>query len=86
MKRFVDYVSYLVEEVKLKKLQRMADPLCYLIEHRKLTVVEAENKIQEVRQEAQKIIPDQMETFDLIYISRFKRLIEQYLKPKKDFS
>ncbi len=83
MKRFVDYVAYLEEEVKLKRLQRMADPLCFLIEHQKITIAEAEDKIQAVRQEALKIIPGQMETFDLIYTSRFKRLIEQYLKPIK---
>lgn len=80
MARFVNYFDYLAEEIKLKKLQRIADILCFLITNRKLTVSQAETKIKEARQEAQEIIPDQMETFDLIYTNRFHRLIEQYLK------
>ncbi len=80
MPRFVNYFDYLEEEIKLKKLQRIADILCFLIMNHKLSVSQAEEKIEEARQQAQAIIPDQMETFDLIYTNRFHRLIEQYLK------
>ncbi len=80
MPRFVNYFDYLEEEIKLKKLQRIADILCFLIIHHKLSIPQAEEKIEEARKEAQAIIPDQMETFDLIYTNRFRRLINQYLK------
>ena len=80
MQRFVNYFDYLEEEIKLKKLQGIADVLCFLIMRRKLTIEEAEEKIAEARKEARKIIPDQMETYDLIYINRFRRLIDQFLR------
>lgn len=80
MQRFVNYFDYIEEEIKLKKLQGIADVLCFLIMRRKLTIAEAEAKIQEARKEARKIIPDQMETYDLIYTNRFRRLIDQFLR------
>jgi len=80
MQRFVNYFDYIEEEIKLKKLQGIADVLCYLIMRRKLTIEEAEEKIAEARKEARKIIPDQMETYDLIYTNRFRRLIDQFLR------
>ena len=80
MQRFVNYFDYIEEETKLKKLQGIADVLCFLIMRRKLTIEEAEEKIAEARKEARKIIPDQMETYDLIYTNRFRRLIDQFLR------
>jgi len=80
MQRFVNYFDYIEEEIKLKKLQSIADVLCFLIMRRKLTVEEAEDKIAEARKEAEKIIPDQMETYDLIYTNRFRRLVDQFLR------
>ena len=80
MQRFVNYFDYIEEEIKLKKLQGIADVLCFLIMRRKLTIEEAEEKIAEARKEAEKIIPDQMETYDLIYTNRFRRLIDQFLR------
>lgn len=80
MQRFVNYFDYIEEEIKLKKLQGIADVLCFLIMRRKLTIEEAEKKIVEARKEAEKIIPDQMETYDLIYTNRFRRLIDQFLR------
>lgn len=80
MQRFVNYFDYIEEEIKLKKLQGIADVLCFLIMRRKLTIEEAEKKITEARKEAEKIIPDQMETYDLIYTNRFRRLIDQFLR------
>ncbi len=80
MQRFVNYFDYIEEEIKLKKLQGIADVLCFLIMRRKLTIEEAEEKIAEARNEARKIIPDQMETYDLIYTNRFRRLIDQFLR------
>jgi len=80
MQRFVNYFDYIEEEIKLKKLQGIADVLCFLIMRRKLTIEQAEEKMAEARKEAEKIIPDQMETYDLIYTNRFRRLIDQFLR------
>lgn len=35
--------------------------------------------VKMAREKAQKIVPEQMELYDLIYENRFKRLIEQFL-------
>ena len=81
MKRFVDYFAWLEEEYRLKKLQHLVDQTCYLLVHRLLTYPEAVIRIQRVRQEAKKLFPDQMETYDLIYQTRLDRLLaENYSK------
>ena len=77
MKRFVDYFAWLEEEYRLKKLQYLVDQTCYLLAHRLLTYPEAVIRIQWVRQEAKKLFPDQMETYDLIYQTRLDRLLAE---------
>ena len=38
-----------------------------------------------LRFQAQLLVPDQMETYDLIYGSRFQRLVEQFVCPAAGF-
>jgi hypothetical protein len=40
---------------------------------------EAEREIANLRRKAELLIPDMMDTYDLIYTSRFKRLVEQFI-------
>jgi len=84
MNRFVDYFAYLEEEYRIKKLQFLVDQTCYILRHKLLTLEQALHRISWVRQEAQKLFPDQMQTFDLIYQTRLDRLLsENYTAPDR---
>ena len=74
--------KYLDHEERVKKLQKMVDEVCEKIKSGKLTLGEAKKEAALVRLKAEKLIPFEMDKFDLIYMARFKRLIEQFLLPK----
>lgn len=67
------------EEEKLLMLRELVDGACEEIMGGHLNRQEATVLAQRVRRQASEIIPDMMETFDLIYKSRFERLIAQYI-------
>ena len=67
------------EEEKLLQLRELVDSACEEIMGGRLDVSEATVLAQRVRRQAQEIIPDMMDRFDLIYQSRFERLISQYV-------
>jgi hypothetical protein len=67
------------EEEKLAQLRELVDSACEEIMGGRLDRQEATVLAQRVRREAQEIIPDLMDQFDLIYKSRFERLISQYI-------
>ncbi|MDE0187257.1 MAG: hypothetical protein OXP71_17590 [Candidatus Poribacteria bacterium] len=48
-----------------------------------LTLWEAVELIHQTRVQAEKFIPDQMGLYQLIYASRFRRLIEQFVIPRQ---
>lgn len=74
--------EYLDDEERVKKLQKMVDEVYKKIKSGKLTLGEARKESTLVRLKAEKLIPFEMDKFDLIYMARFKRLIEQFLLPK----
>jgi len=74
--------KYLDHDERIKKLQQMVDGVCRKIKSGKLTLGEAKKEVALVRLKAEKLIPFEMDKFDLIYMARFKRLIEQFLLPK----
>ena len=76
MKEYLDY------DDRIKRLQNMVDEVCEKIKSGKLTIGEARKEAALVRLKAEKLVPFQMDKFDLIYKSRFERLIEQFLLPK----
>ena len=47
-----------------------------------VTLNEAELIVQRVRNQARLLLPDKMQTFDLIYQSRLQRVIDQFIRPK----
>ena len=61
---------------------KMVDEVCEKIKRGELTLGEAKKEAALVRLKAEKLIPYDMEKFDLIYTSRLHRMIEQYLLPK----
>jgi len=74
--------KYLDYDDRIKGLQEMVDEVCEKIKSGKLTLGEAKKEAALVRLKAEKLIPFEMDKFDLIYMARFKRLIEQFLLPK----
>ncbi|MFH1864246.1 MAG: hypothetical protein ABIK85_00050 [Candidatus Eisenbacteria bacterium] len=71
------------EEEKLLALRELVDSACEEIMGGRLDRSEATVLAQRVRRQASEIIPDLMDTFDLIYKSRFERLISQYINGSK---
>jgi len=67
------------EEGKLTQLRELVDSACEEIRGGRLDRQEATVLAQRVRRQAQEIIPDLMDKFDLIYKTRFERLISQYI-------
>ncbi|MFH1502701.1 MAG: hypothetical protein ABIG03_06610 [Candidatus Eisenbacteria bacterium] len=71
------------EDEKLALLRELVDSACEEIMGGRLNRQEATVLAQRVRREAQEIIPDLMDKFDLIYKSRFERLISQYIDAQR---
>ena len=76
MKEYLDY------DQRIEKLKKIVDEVCEKIKSGRLTIGEARKEAALVRLKAEKLVPFQMDKFDLIYKSRFERLIEQFLLPK----
>jgi hypothetical protein len=74
------------EEEKLAMLRELVDSACEEIMGGRLDRQEATVLAQRVRRQAQEIIPDLMDKFDLIYSSRFERLISQYIAGSEEGS
>ena len=74
-----DFVAKWGRETR-EALQRLVDPICDKIRRREVTETEARELIVQARLQASFLIPGQMDLYDLIYESRFERLIEQFLK------
>ena len=67
------------EESQLRRLRRAMDVTATLLRGVDLTFEEAQDIISHAKQTALRLFPDKEETFDLIYGSRFRRiLIEKY--------
>ena len=71
------------EYLKLSLIRAIADLTSSKITSGNITREEAKKLATETRQRIQPIIPDMMETYDMIYGSRFRRLMEQFI-PEKD--
>lgn len=76
MKEYLDY------DQRIEKLKKIVDEVCEKIKSGRLTIGEARKEAALVRLKAEKLVPLQMDKFDLLYKSRFERLIEQFLLPK----
>jgi hypothetical protein len=63
----------------IDRLKEIVDATCEELRYGNVSRAEAEELVQNVRREAERLIPDQMETYDLIYEARFRRLIEQFI-------
>ena len=66
------------EDRKLRTLQRLVDSAGRRIVTGGISRTEAERLAAETREAATKIIPDQMDLYDLIYGARFRHWIDYF--------
>jgi hypothetical protein len=72
-----DNEALLAEERKLRRLRRAMDLTAALLWRVNLTLEEAQDVVNHAKQTALKLFPDKEETFDLIYGSRFRRILTE---------
>lgn len=72
-----DNEALLAEERKLRRLRRAMDLTAALLWQVNLTLEEAQDVVNHAKQTALKLFPDKEETFDLIYGSRFRRILTE---------
>jgi len=75
----IDKEALLAEERKLRRLGRAMDVAAALLWQVDLTLEEAQDVVNHAKKTALQLFPDKEDTFDLIYGSRFRRiLVEKY--------
>ncbi len=75
----IDKEAIRVEELRLRRLRSIVDLTAVLIWQADLSLSDAQKLIDDARVKALGLFPDKGETFDLIYGSRFRRiLVERY--------
>ena len=74
-----DREALAAEERQLRRLRRAMDVTAALLWGVNLTLEEAQDIVSHAKNTALQLFPDKGETFDLIYGSRFRRiLVEEY--------
>lgn len=73
----VDKEALLAEEQKVRRLRRAMDLTAALLWRVNLTLEEARDVVNHAKQTALQLFPDKEETFDLIYGSRFRRILAE---------
>ena len=71
------------EDVLLAQLKTVVDRTSERLQWDNLTLQEAIELINRTRVQAEMLIPDQMDLYQLIYASRFRRLFEQFVMPRQ---
>lgn len=69
--------ALLAEERKLRRLGRAMDLTAALLWRVNLTLEEAQDVVNHAKITALELFPDKEETFDLIYGSRFRRILAE---------
>ena len=65
------------EEARVKKLRRIMDFTATLLWQADLTLSEAQKLVADAKDRALELFPDKGEIFDLIYGSRFRRILAE---------
>lgn len=73
------------EEDRLRVLQRRVDRISSLIVSSGYSRVDIEIEIEKVRERCRELFPGKTELFELIYVSRFRRLWEQFRPDAEPF-
>ncbi len=69
--------ALLAEERKLRRLRRAMDLTAALLWRVDLTLEEAQDVVNHAKHTAMQLFPGKEETFDLIYGSRFRRILAE---------
>jgi len=69
------------EECVLAQLKELVDSTADKLQRGNLSLREAIELTMETREKAESLIPDMMDKYELIYESRFERLIWQFVMP-----
>ncbi len=65
------------ENRRIRYLRRLVDFTLAFIAQSNISMEEARRSVQAVREQAHRLFPDKDETFELIYMPRFRRLIAE---------
>ena len=68
------------EQERLDTIRTIVDDVARQIENRMLTEQQARDLVATVRFQMSLMIPNEMDTYDLIYGARFERLIRQFIR------
>jgi hypothetical protein len=71
------------EDRLLAELKKLVDRTSEQLQWGNLTVREACERIRQTRTQAEALIPDQMELYQRIYETRFRRLVGQFVLPRQ---
>jgi len=66
-----------LEDAKVQKLRGITNLTVALLHQADLTLVDAQKLIAQTRSKALELFPDKGDTFDLIYGSRFRRILAE---------
>jgi len=72
------------EESTISQLKELVDKTSEQLRWGNLNLREAIELAEETREQAKKLIPNMMDKYDLIYESRFERLIWQFVMPRQN--
>ncbi|MFQ5902401.1 MAG: hypothetical protein ACE5JO_01805 [Candidatus Binatia bacterium] len=72
-----DKEALLAEEKRLKRLRNIVDLTSAVIRQADLTLSDAQRLVSNARERALELFPDKGEAFDLIYGSRFRRILAE---------
>ena len=72
------------EECTLSQLKELVDNTSEQLRWDKLSLKDAIELVEYTKEQAKKLIPNMMDKYDLIYESRFERLIWQFVMPRQD--
>ncbi|MBD3218582.1 MAG: hypothetical protein GF310_09925 [candidate division Zixibacteria bacterium] len=72
----------MTEEEKIQSLKKLVDQTAEEIQSGDLTEAKARELAAKTREEAETLIPEDMDKYDMIYGARFERLIDQFIKAK----
>lgn len=66
-------------------LKRKADKIAFLIVASEYPEIDIIIEINNLKEYCEKVLPDKLELFDLIYLSRFRRLWKQFRNSEPKF-
>ena len=68
----------------MRELQRMADRLCTLILTSDYPDIDITIERASLRSKCEELFPDRMDLYDMVYESRFDRLMEQFREEESE--